>query len=93
MSLLNDTLIFAAIVEEGGLNRAAQKLGFSNGLISRSLANLEKHLEVSLLKRTTRQLQLTTEGQLYWQHAKRIQLEQNQHRGMFTRSTARVPLG
>ena len=75
MSLLDDTAIFAAIITEGGLNRAAKKLGFSNGLISRRLTQLEERLGVTLLKRTTRQLQLTPEGELYWQHAKRIQQE------------------
>lgn len=75
MSILEDTAIFAAIVSEGGFSRAALKLGLSNGLISRRLAKLEAELGVTLLKRTTRQLQLTPEGELFWQHAKRIQQE------------------
>ena len=75
MSLLDDTAIFAAIISEGGFGRAAAKLGLSNGLVSRRIANLEKELGVSLLKRTTRQLQLTPEGELFWEHARRIQQE------------------
>lgn len=75
MSLLDDTAIFAAIVSQGGFAKAAKKLGLSNGLISRRLAKLEEQLGVTLLIRTTRQIQLTPEGELFWQHAKRIQQE------------------
>jgi DNA-binding transcriptional LysR family regulator len=75
MSLLDDTAIFAAIVQQGGFSHAAKYLGLSNGLISRRIAKLESQLGVTLLKRTTRQLQLTTEGELFWQHAQRIQQE------------------
>lgn len=75
MSLLDDTSIFAAIVSQGGFAKAAKKLGLSNGLISRRLAKLEEKLGVALLIRTTRQIKLTPEGELLWQHAKRIQQE------------------
>src|SRR5690349_21300639 len=75
MSILDDTAIFAAIVQQGGFSRAAKHLGLSNGLISRRIAQLEARLGVSLLKRTTRQLHLTPEGELFWQHAQRIQQE------------------
>lgn len=75
MSLLDDTAIFSAIIAEGGINKASKKLGFSSGLISRRLNRLEMRLGVTLIKRTTRQVQLTPEGELYWEHAKRIQKE------------------
>lgn len=75
MSLLDDTAIFSAIIAEGGINKAAQKLGFSSGLVSRRLNALENRLGVTLIRRTTRKLQLTSEGELYWEHAKRIQTE------------------
>ena len=73
MSLLDDTAIFAAIVSQGGFSRAAKYLGLSNGLISRRIAKLEKQLGVTLIVRTTRQIHLTKEGELFWQHAQRIQ--------------------
>src|SRR3990167_2733641 len=75
MSLLDDTAIFAAIVSQGGFSRAAKYLGLSNGLISRRIAKLEKQLGVTLIVRTTRQIHLTKEGELFWQHAQRIQQE------------------
>jgi len=75
MSILDDTAIFAAVIQQGGFSRAAKFLGLSNGLVSRRIAQLESELGVTLLKRTTRQLQLTPEGELLWQHAQRIQQE------------------
>lgn len=75
MSILDDTSIFYAIVQQGGFSRAAKHLGLSNGLISRRIANLEKELGVALIKRTTRQFHLTPEGELFWEHAQRIQHE------------------
>jgi LysR family transcriptional activator of dmlA len=75
MSMLDDAAVFATIVTEGGFSRAATKLGLSNGMVSRRLAKLETELGVTLLKRTTRQIQLTPEGEVFWQHAKRIQQE------------------
>ncbi len=75
MSILDDTAIFAAVIQQGGFSHAAKYLGFSNGLISRRIAQLETKLGVTLIKRTTRQIQLTPEGVLFWQHAQRIQQE------------------
>jgi DNA-binding transcriptional LysR family regulator len=75
MSILDDTSIFAAVIQNGGFSHAAKKLGLSNGLVSRRIAHLESELAVTLIKRTTRQFQLTPEGELLWQHAQRIQQE------------------
>ncbi len=75
MSILDDAAIFATVVQRGGFSHAAKQLGLSNGLISRRIAQLEAKLGVTLIKRTTRQLHLTAEGELFWQHAQRIQQE------------------
>jgi DNA-binding transcriptional LysR family regulator len=75
MGILDDTAIFVAVVLQGGFSHAAKHLGLSNGLISRRIAQLEANLGVTLIKRTTRQLHLTPEGELFWRHAQRIQQE------------------
>lgn len=75
MSMLDDVVIFAAVIQQGGFSHAAKHLNLSNGLISRRIAQLEARLGVTLIKRTTRQLHLTPEGELFWQHAQRIQQE------------------
>lgn len=75
MGILDDTAIFVAVVQQGGFSHAAKYLGLSNGLVSRRIAQLESNLGVTLITRTTRQLHLTPEGELFWQHAQRIQQE------------------
>lgn len=75
MSLLDDTALFTAIAHQGGFSHAARHLGLSNGLISRRIALLEKQVGVTLIKRTTRQIQLTPEGEIFLKHAERIQQE------------------
>jgi len=75
MSILDNTAIFVAVIQQGGFSHAAKHLGLSNGMISRRIAQLEADLGVTLITRTTRQLHLTSEGELFWQHAQRIQQE------------------
>jgi LysR family transcriptional activator of dmlA len=75
MGVLDDTAIFVAIIQQGGFSHAAKFLGLSNGLISRRIAQLESTLGVTLINRTTRQIHLTPEGEVFWQHAQRIQQE------------------
>ena len=53
---------FMRIVEAGSLTAAADSLDTSLPTVVRTLASLERHLGVSLLKRTTRRMSLTEEG-------------------------------
>jgi len=92
MGILDDTAVFFAIIQQGGFSHAAKHLGLSNGLISRRMAQLEATLGVTLIKRTTRQLHLTAEGEVLWQHAQRIQQELNAAIGLL-QSSAKKPKG
>lgn len=92
MNFLEYTTIFLTIVQQGGFSHAAKHLGLSNGLISRRIAELEKRLGVSLIKRTTRQIQLTPEGEIFFEHAKRIQQELNAALSLI-QSSAQKPKG
>ena len=56
---------FVRIAQTGSLSKAAQDLGTSRALISSHLKQLEDHLGVRLINRTTRQLSLTESGQEY----------------------------
>jgi LysR family transcriptional activator of dmlA len=92
MGILDDTAIFVAIIQQGGFSHAAKHLGLSNGLISRRIAQLELKLGATLIKRTTRELHLTPEGELFWQHAQRIQQELDSAISLI-QSSAKKPKG
>ena len=63
---------FVRIVEAGSLTAAANSLDTSLPTVVRTLAALERHLGVSLLKRTTRRIHLTEEGTRYLEHCREI---------------------
>lgn len=67
--------ILLAVVEEGSLSGAARRLRTPLPTISRKVAELEKHLRMQLLVRTSRRVQLTDAGSVYVEAARRI-LEQ-----------------
>lgn len=68
----DDYILFAAIVDQESLVRAADHLGMPKATVSRRLANLETALGQRLLIRTTRRLTLTEFGQEFLDHCRRI---------------------
>ena len=63
---LNAALILVRIVDKGSFTAAAQELGMTKATVSRRIAELEQHLGVRLLYRSTRQLTLTEAGEQYY---------------------------
>ncbi len=61
--------VFVAVVENGGFSAAARTLRISKSAVSKRINQLEKHLGVRLLHRTTRKLSLTEAGERYFEHA------------------------
>ncbi len=70
MKNFNDILIFLTVVEENSFTRAAEKLDLTNSAVSKRVSNLEKQLNVKLLNRTTRKIELTESGDRYIEFAK-----------------------
>jgi len=64
--------VFTAVVESGSFAAAANKLDLSRGMATRYVAQLEAHLGVRLLNRTTRRLSLTEAGNDYYARATQI---------------------
>lgn len=60
---------FVSVVESGSFVRAAERLGASTSNLSRLISDLEQHLGVRLLNRTTRRLSLTEAGQAFYERA------------------------
>ncbi len=59
---------FAKVVEAGSFVAAARRLDVSVSAVSRHVAELEAHLDVRLLNRTTRRLSLTESGGVFYEH-------------------------
>lgn len=64
--------VFARVVEYGGFSAAARSLRMTPSAVSKLLARLEARLGARLLNRSTRKLQLTAEGEAYYQRCLRI---------------------
>jgi len=65
MDRLQSMRVFQAVVDEGGFAAAARKLDLAPAVVTRLVSDLEQHLGVRLLHRTTRRLSLTPAGELY----------------------------
>lgn len=69
---LNDMALFVEVVKAMSFRRAAEVIGMPSSTLSRRISNLEKALGLRLLHRTTRKIELTEAGQLYYERCKRI---------------------
>lgn len=72
MELLNDMALFVEVVKVMSFRRAAEITGIPNSTISRRISGLEKAIGLRLMHRTTRKLELTEAGHLYYERCKHI---------------------
>lgn len=64
--------VFRRVVDDGSFAGAARSLSLSPAAISKNVGELEAHLGVRLLNRTTRRMSLTEPGRLYYEQVARI---------------------
>ena len=77
--------LFVDVVHHGSLSAAGRYRGVSPATVSRIIRSLEQEVGARLLNRTSRQLQLTEAGQLYFARIERIlQLIQEAKSGVET---------
>ncbi len=69
---LHRLVYFAAVVRHGGFTRAAEHLRIAQPAISAQVRRLEAELGVTLLRRTTRRVELTHAGELVLARAHRV---------------------
>jgi LysR family transcriptional regulator for bpeEF and oprC len=62
---------FITVADAASFSRAAARLELPQSTVSRQVGALERHLGAALLKRTTRFIALTSEGQAYYEAALR----------------------
>lgn len=81
---------FARVAEARSFTKAAHSLGVSRATVSLSIQELEEHLGARLLHRTTRSVSLTSEGQLYYEHARELLTKLDAADALFRRRAAHV---
>ncbi|MCC2974224.1 LysR substrate-binding domain-containing protein [Massilia sp. IC2-476] len=63
---------FVRVVEAGSFTRAAETLGMSRTSITQLVQQLEAHLRLRLLNRTTRKVSVTVDGAAYYERVVRL---------------------
>lgn len=71
MDRLTALKVFRHVAEGGSFAEAGRRLKLSPPAISKNVAELEAHLRVRLINRTTRRMALTEEGRTYLEHVVR----------------------
>ena len=89
MDQLQAMRVFSKVVEAGGFARAAERLGLSASAVSRHVADLEAHLRVRLLNRTTRRFSLTESGQAFLERLQQLLADLDEAEQAATRSAVR----
>jgi DNA-binding transcriptional LysR family regulator len=72
MDHLTALQVFRTAATSGSFAGAARQLGLSAAAVSKNIAELEAHLKVRLINRTTRSMSLTEAGAAYHQRLSRI---------------------
>lgn len=75
--------LFIRVAELESFTRAAESLGLPKGSVSRQIQALENHLGTQLLHRTTRRVQLTQDGMVYYERAKDLLINLDELDGLF----------
>jgi DNA-binding transcriptional LysR family regulator len=72
MDRLHSMRVFARVIDEGSFAAAARALEVSAAVVTRLVADLEAHLGVRLIHRSTRRLALTDTGAAYLERVRAI---------------------
>ncbi len=75
MDKLNAMEIFSRVAELESFSKAADRLSLAPASVSTAIRNLETHLGVRLLTRTTRKVSLTDDGRAYLERCRRVLAE------------------
>ena len=69
---IKDMRAFYAIVEEGNISHAAQRLDIAQPALSRQMKRLEETLNVKLFERGSRRIRLTEAGRVFYSRVEKI---------------------
>ena len=90
MDKIHAMQLFIRVADLESFSRAAETLALPKGSVSRQIQALESHLGVRLLHRTTRRVQLTQDGMVYYERAKDLLSNLDELDGMFQHDPASI---
>ena len=85
---LQELRVFARVADLGSFTRAAEQLGLAKGRVSAVVQHLEARMGARLLHRTTRQVRLTPDGELFLAGCKELLAEAEQLQALFQPAAA-----
>ncbi|WP_031521957.1 LysR family transcriptional regulator [Siccibacter colletis] len=90
MDKIHAMQLFVRVAELESFSRAADTLGLPKGSVSRQIQALETHLGTRLLHRTTRRVQLTQDGMVYYERARDLLANLDELDGLFLHDPASI---
>ncbi|CAM3319595.1 LysR family transcriptional regulator [Asticcacaulis taihuensis] len=87
MNRLEAMSLFVRVAELQSFTAAALSLGLPKSSASQAVSQLEAHLKVQLLYRTTRRVQLTHDGQAYYERCREVLAELDELDSMFSQTS------
>lgn len=90
MDQLDTMQIFLRVAELASFTQAGDSMGLPKASISAAIQRLESQLGTRLLHRTTRKVQLTQDGQAYYERCKDLLADVEEMQGMFLAGTAEL---
>lgn len=83
MNFIENLHVFSRVAELSSFTQAAEGLGLPKAKVSVAVQQLENHLGTRLLQRTTRKVQLTHDGQAFYDRCKDLLADADELQGMF----------
>lgn len=90
MNTLDAMQVFVRVAEQASFTRAAESLGLLKATVSVAVQELENSLGTRLLHRTTRKVQMTLDGQAYYERCKELLSELDNMQSMFRQSSEAI---
>ena len=82
--------VFVRVAELNNFTRAAESLGLPKGSVSRLVQQLETRMATRLLHRSTRRVQLTQDGQVFYERCKELLANMDELESMFQSNPAMI---
>lgn len=83
MDQLDEMRLFLRVAELESFTRSAEQLGIPKATLSAAIRRLEERMGTRLLLRTTRRVQLTTDGQLCYARCRDLLADMEEFSGLF----------